>query len=144
MWLWIVVSLHLFFNPEGMTCKLVSIQDSDLVIRFCKDVESRSQTVVHNTMISCTLSLRLSVFVKFVFYCFSWLYQRAHMYIRHFVFLHVVILYIIILISFKAAQPEFGAELPHGTTMSFFSVGNWTFSFLCKAGLCWFWSIWQV
>lgn len=52
------MSLHLFFNPEGMTCKLVSTQDSDLVIRFCKDVESRSQTVVHNTMISCTLSLR--------------------------------------------------------------------------------------
>ncbi|TXG59724.1 hypothetical protein EZV62_014297 [Acer yangbiense] len=26
--------------------------DSDLVVRFCKDVESRSQTVVHNTMFS--------------------------------------------------------------------------------------------
>lgn len=47
-------------NPEGVGFKFVASmnQETDLVIRFCKDVESRSQTVVHiSTIFSSTLPL---------------------------------------------------------------------------------------
>lgn len=78
------------------------IQDSDLVLRFCKDVESRSQTVVHITMISSTLPFAFIFIFQFLIFMFinlMSLYWKVRMYISHSVVFHVKLLYMLILLA---------------------------------------------